>query len=240
MSTTSNKGVRLFNGMYMYNIHVHVYICTCTLLTINILFTTLQRSRHLTPVPPRTPHSSQPIIEPRPPFSQTATGDCELETGTGCITTPSSTNNQIQSASDQQEPSSACATAEATTINNLQDPPASSTPNTVSSTPTCTGLPSSARLSELRRSTCSCSKRNFAKKIAVEMYTRDELYTSNVNGKLGKKQLDPVRLAMIIETVFLAYPLEHQEKMEKALRDCRHAIDEYGRELHRQEKDKKP
>lgn len=209
---------------------------TYTLLTINnVLFTTLQRSRPLTPVPPRTPHSSQPIIEPRPLFSPTATRDHELETDTGCA---ASTNNQVQSASDQQEPSSACATAEATTINNLQDPPASSTPNTVSSTPKCTGLPSSARLSELRRS--SCSRRNFAKKIAVETYTREELYTSNVNGKLGKKQLDPVRMAKIIETVFLSYPLEHQEKMEKALRDCRHAIDEYGWELHRQEKDKKP
>ena len=26
-------------------------------------------------------------------------------------------------------------------------------------------------------------------------------------------------------------PVEHQEKMEKALRDCLYAIDEYGREL---------
>ena len=192
----------------------------------------MQKSRRLTPVPPRTPHSSQPIIQPRPLFSQTATHDCdhELEMDTGC---PSSTNNQVQSASDQ-EPSSACTTAEAITI---QDPPVSSTPNTVFSTPVCTGLPSSARLSELRRS--SCSRRNFAKKIAVETYTREELYTSNVNGKLGKKQLDPVRMAKIMETVFLSYPLEHQEKKEKALRDCRHAIDEYGRELHRQEKDKK-
>ena len=139
-------------------------------------------------------------------------------------------------ASDHQGTVTASDHQEAINLQPPQDPPTSSPPTTVSSTPTCTGLPSSARLSELRRA--SCSRRNFAKKIAVETYTREELYTSNVNGKLGKKQLDPVRMAHIIETVLLSYPLEHGEKMEKALRDCRHAIDEYGRELHRQEKDK--
>ena len=36
------------------------------------------------------------------------------------------------------------------------------------------------------------------------------MYTSNVSGKLGK----------IIETVFLSYPLEYQEKIEK---DCHYA-----------------
>ena len=45
-------------------------------------------------------------------------------------------------------------------------------------------------------------------------------------------------MAQIIEIVFISYPLEHGEKMEKALKDCRHVIDEYGRELHRQDKDK--
>ena len=60
-----------------------------------------------------------------------------------------------------------------------------------------------------------------------------------MNGKLGKKQLDPVRMAQIMETVFLSYPLEHGEKMEKAMKDCRHAIDEHGRELHRQEKERR-
>ena len=142
--------------------------------------------------------------------------------------------SQDQPASDHEE--TAYDTIPATaTISNLQ-PSASSTPTTVSTTgqSTAIGLPSSARLSELRR--LSCSRRTFAKKISVETYTREELYTSNVNGKLGKKQLDPVRMEKITETVFLSYPLEHGEKMEKALKDCRHAIDEHGRELHRQEK----
>ena len=51
--------------------------------------------------------------------------------------------------------------------------------------------------------------------------------------------MDPVRIAQILETVFLFYPLEHREKMEKALKDCCHIINEYGRELHRQEKEQR-
>ena len=98
-----------------------------------------------------------------------------------------------------------------------QEQPASSTPTTSSTTgqSTATGLPSSSRLSELRWE--SCSWRNFAKKIAAETFMRRivELYTSNVNGLQGKK-LGPVKIAQIYETVFLSYPLGHEEKTEKS------------------------
>ena len=66
-----------------------------------------------------------------------------------------------------------------------------------------------------------------------------ELYTSNVNGLQGKKKLGPVKIAQIYETVFLSYPLGHEEKTEKAEKDCHHAIDEHRRELHRQEKEQR-
>ena len=62
-----------------------------------------------------------------------------------------------------------------------------------------------------------------------------------MNGLQGKK-LDPVKIAQIYETyetVFPSYPLGYGEKMEKAEKDYHHAIDEHGKELHRQEKEQR-
>ena len=80
-------------------------------------------------------------------------------------------------------------------------------------------IPSTAKLMKLRSK--SNSRRNFAKKIAVVSYSEKERLESNVNGKAGKKKLDPERMDKLREAVFLLYPLEYKENMKEAWRVCK-------------------
>ena len=89
-------------------------------------------------------------------------------------------------------------------------------------------IPSSSKFK--RQST---SRRNFAKNIVVETYSEKKL-ESNVKGAHRKKQLDPQKMEKIKEAVFLLYPLEPKESFDEAWKDCKHAINESGRDLNRQ------
>ena len=81
----------------------------------------------------------------------------------------------------------------------------------------------------------SCSRSNFCANMVRRLYTREERMQSNVRGKLGKRQLDPGRLALVQQTALQVYPLGTGEREEVIWRHCIKAIDESCRRLNRSE-----
>ena len=57
----------------------------------------------------------------------------------------------------------------------------------------------------------SASRRNFAANLMRELFDNAEQEASNVNGKLGKSQLDQKKIEYIRSTSFKMYPLEAME-----------------------------
>ena len=78
----------------------------------------------------------------------------------------------------------------------------------------------------------SASRQNFATNVMCKLFTRAKWETSNVNGVIGKSQLDVDKVEYIKLIIFKMYPLE-QETMESAWSKCRSAIDEANRRLYR-------
>ena len=66
-----------------------------------------------------------------------------------------------------------------------------------------------------------------------KIFTRAERAVSNVNGVLGKSQLDVDKVAYIKSVTFKMYPLQQNESMKSAWSNCRGAIDEANRRLYR-------
>ena len=62
--------------------------------------------------------------------------------------------------------------------------------------------------------------------MARKLYTVEERKSSNVQGKLGKKQLGTNRMVAIQESAFRIYPLGVGEKEQVAWHQCIKAIDE--------------
>ena len=76
----------------------------------------------------------------------------------------------------------------------------------------------------------SASRRNFAKRLAEFIYSKEERRRSNVNGRAGKDKLSPKRMEELKAAVFNQYPAEGETE-KAAWADCVRAIDEAGRKL---------
>ena len=82
----------------------------------------------------------------------------------------------------------------------------------------------------------SCSRKNFSSLLVKELFSEEVRKSSNVSGKLGKKQLDPNIIEYVKVTTFERWPLAQAEKMEKEWQECKAAIDESNRRLSRKVK----
>ena len=72
------------------------------------------------------------------------------------------------------------------------------------------------------------SRRNFAKRLAEFIYSKEERKRSNVNGRAVKDKLSPKRMEELKAAVFNQYPAEGETE-KAAWTDCVRAIDEAGR-----------
>lgn len=79
----------------------------------------------------------------------------------------------------------------------------------------------------------SCSRSNFCANMVRRLFTLEERKQSNVRGKLGKRQLDPARLAVVQQSALSVYPLATGEREADIWRRCIKAIDESCRRLNR-------
>ena len=79
----------------------------------------------------------------------------------------------------------------------------------------------------------SGSRQNFATNVMRKLFTRAERAISNVNGVLGKSQLDVDKVEYIKSVTFKIYPVEQNESLESAWSKYRGAIDEANRHLYR-------
>ena len=68
------------------------------------------------------------------------------------------------------------------------------------------------------------------------LYTVEERKCSNVKGKLGKRPLDPVRLAIVQRSALEVYPLATGEREDTVWWQCIKAVDEVCRRLNRYNK----
>ena len=93
--------------------------------------------------------------------------------------------------------------------------------------------PSLLVTSLLQIKTDSCLRKSFCAKLTRELFTEEEMKTSNVRGVLGKKQLKPGCIQYIKNTAYSLYPLEVGEKADDSWRSCIKAIDEACRRLNR-------
>ena len=66
----------------------------------------------------------------------------------------------------------------------------------------------------------SCSRKNFAANLVRAVYKDSERATSNVNGRNGKNQLDPIRMKAIKEAIFKIYPCSTGETIPTEWADC--------------------
>ena len=82
----------------------------------------------------------------------------------------------------------------------------------------------------------SSSRPNFATNCARLIFTEEERFNSNVNGRGGKQQLDIEKISTIYNTVFQFYPLNNGEDKKTAWGKCIKAIDESGRRIKRSRK----
>ena len=80
-----------------------------------------------------------------------------------------------------------------------------------------------------------CSRKNFATKLVCQLFDEDTRKKSNVAGKLGKAKLNAVVMDYIKSLTFQYYPLEGNEKEEKAWQACVIAIDSKSRSLNRKQ-----
>ena len=80
--------------------------------------------------------------------------------------------------------------------------------------------------------TC-CSRKNFATKLVAQLFDIETRKKSNVAGKLGKAKLNIVIMDYIKSLAFQYYPLEANEKEEKAWQACVVVIDSKSRSLKR-------
>ena len=67
-----------------------------------------------------------------------------------------------------------------------------------------------------------------------ELFSEEVRKSSNVSGKLGKKQLDPNIIEYVKVTTFEHWPLTQAEKMEKEWQECKAAINEYNSRLNKE------
>lgn len=79
----------------------------------------------------------------------------------------------------------------------------------------------------------SCSRKNLCANLVRELFTHEEMKTSNVKGVLGKHQLDPKKMQFVEKTAFQLFPLQESETIKKAWASCTRAIDEACRRLNR-------
>ena len=82
----------------------------------------------------------------------------------------------------------------------------------------------------------SSSRKNFAAKLVRLFFTEEERAKSNVKGKGGKAQLNPVKVGIVKTKAFEMWPLESFEEEKKAWAACIVAIDEANRRLNRNKK----
>ena len=75
----------------------------------------------------------------------------------------------------------------------------------------------------------SCSRKNFASRLVRELFDEPTRRKSNVKGKLGKLQLNPVLIDYVKSLTFQYYPLEQFEKENNEWAECIVAIDEANR-----------
>ena len=75
----------------------------------------------------------------------------------------------------------------------------------------------------------SCSRKNFASRLVRELFDETTRRKSNVKGKLGKLQLNPVLIDYVKSITFQYYPLEQFEKENEEWADCIIPIDEANR-----------
>ena len=86
-------------------------------------------------------------------------------------------------------------------------------------------------LLEIKRQ--SSSRGKFATNMVRKVIPEEERKVSNVRGVLGKKQLNPVKLAQIKEATFQLYPCEYGESLDNCWRACCKAIDESCRRFNK-------
>ena len=85
----------------------------------------------------------------------------------------------------------------------------------------------------------SSSRRNFSANLNRKIFTVAERKLSNVNGVLGKSQVDPDKVVYIRKVTFQIYPLSSKEIEASAWSNCIAAIDEVNRRLNNTKKNLK-
>ena len=79
----------------------------------------------------------------------------------------------------------------------------------------------------------SCSRKNFCANLVRELFTKEQMKTSNVKGVFEKMRLDPQKISFVEKTAFQLYPLVESETTTKAWTACIRSIDEACRRLNR-------
>ena len=74
---------------------------------------------------------------------------------------------------------------------------------------------------------------NFTVQLMRQLFIENEWKVSNVNGRMGKKKLDPQRIAYIRNAAFHEFPLTGAEREIEAWSRCIKAMDESARCLNR-------
>ena len=77
----------------------------------------------------------------------------------------------------------------------------------------------------------SCSRQNFSSRLVRRLFDEQTRKTSNIAGKLGKAQINPVIISYVKSLTFQFFPLDTYEKVDKAWSICVGAIDEGNRRL---------
>ena len=77
----------------------------------------------------------------------------------------------------------------------------------------------------------SCSRKNYAKNLSIQLFSFNERCGSNVSGTCGKEKLDEGRIELIKRSTFRMFPLESTEKECQVWQACVKAIDCANRTL---------
>ena len=89
------------------------------------------------------------------------------------------------------------------------------------------GILENSDTQRIKRISCSC--KNFASRLVSELFDEPTRRKSNVKGKLGKLQLNPVLINYVKSLTFQYYPFEQFEKENNEWAECIVAIDEANR-----------